>query len=230
MKAGKRRLGYAPTYYPGTTDILSAREVTVSIGQEASNIDVALAPLRTATINGTAFDSHGRVFQMVTLADEIRGEGFGSFGAASRANVGSDGRFSIAHVPAGHYKLEATTITANGNTVDPPEMAIVPIDVNGVDIDGASLVGSTGGSVTGKIVAASGQLPEDAGRAHSHHATVDGTAGASQAGDVRQSNGICGHQGRRHVCDGPCVRTGTYPTDPCRTGGRSRRSVTTVTT
>jgi hypothetical protein len=159
-EGGREQMAYAPTYYPGTTDVSSAREVTVAIGQDASNIDVALAPMRTTTISGTAFDSHGRAFPMVALAVEIRGEGFGSFGAVSRANVGSDGRFSIAHVPAGHYKIEASTLTANGNTVDPPEVAIVPIEVNGADIDGASLVGSTGGSVAGKIVTESGQLPK----------------------------------------------------------------------
>jgi hypothetical protein len=158
-EGGAEQMGYAPTYYLGTTTLSSAREISVAIGQEVANVDFALIPMRTAAISGTAVDSHGRPFTTVTLALETRGDGFGSFGAAARAPVGADGRFRIAHVAPGQYKLEASTLTANGNTVDPPEVAIVPIDVAGVDIDGVSLVGSTGGSVSGTIVSDSASLP-----------------------------------------------------------------------
>src|SRR5262245_19651399 len=133
-QGGAEQMGYAPTYYPGTTNIQSAREVTVTGGHEAANIDLALVPMRTATIRGTAVDSSGRPFPTIVVADEIRGEGFGSFGTIARANVAADGRFSIPHLPAGHYKLEASTLTANGQIVDPPEVAILPIDVSGTDI------------------------------------------------------------------------------------------------
>jgi Carboxypeptidase regulatory-like domain len=159
-EGGVEQIGYNPTYYPGTVNVSSAREITAALGQEVGNVDFALTPMRTARINGTAVDSHGRPFSMVMLADEIRGEGFGSFGAVARAQVGADGRFSIPHVPAGHYKLEASTLTSAGNSVDPPEIAILPIDVNGMNIDGVTLIGSTGGSVTGTIVTDSGALPK----------------------------------------------------------------------
>jgi protocatechuate 3,4-dioxygenase beta subunit len=159
-ESGTEQVGYAPTFYPATTAPAAAREIAVGIGQEVANVDVPLIPMRTATLSGTALDSQGRPLPTVVLAQEIRGEGFGSFGAAGRAAVGSDGRFRIAHVPAGHYKLEATTLTLNGSSVDPPEMAIVPIDVAGEDIDGLALVGSTGGFVSGRIVSDSAALPK----------------------------------------------------------------------
>jgi hypothetical protein len=39
--------GYAPTYFPGTTNAASAERVTVAIAQEAQNTDFALAPAST---------------------------------------------------------------------------------------------------------------------------------------------------------------------------------------
>jgi hypothetical protein len=115
--------------------------------------------MRTATITGTAVDSRGQPLQTVILAQEIRGEAFGLFGAAARASVGSDGRFTLPHVAAGEYKLEGTTLSASGNAVEPPEVAIMPITVNGEDVAGVSLVGSTGGFVSGRLVSDSGSLP-----------------------------------------------------------------------
>ena len=159
-EGGTEQFGYAPTFYPATTASAAAREIAVGIGQEVANVDVPLIPMRTATISGTALDSKARPLQTVVLAQEIRGEGFGSFGAAGRAAVGSDGRFSIAHVAPGQYKLEATTLTLNGSSVDPPEMAIVPIEVAGEDIDGLALVGSTGAFVSGRIMSDSAALPK----------------------------------------------------------------------
>jgi len=159
-ESGTEQMGYAPTFYPATTAPASAREITIGIGQEVANVDVPVIPMRTARISGTALDSNGRPLQTVVLAQETRGEGFGSFGMAGRATVGSDGRFTIAHVAPGQYKLEATTLSLNGSSVDPPEMAIVPIDVAGENIDGLSLVGSTGGFVSGRIVTDSDARPK----------------------------------------------------------------------
>jgi hypothetical protein len=158
-EGGLQQMGYAQTFYPGTTASSSAREISIGIGQEVLNIDIALTPARTATITGTAVDSRGRPFQMVALAQEIRGEEFGLFGGGERAPVAADGRFTVSHVVPGHYKLEATTLTPSGTAVEPPEMAIAPIDVAGDDVDGVSLVGSTGGFVNGKLVSDSTSLP-----------------------------------------------------------------------
>src|SRR3989442_7121859 len=53
-------LGYAPTYFAGTTTATDARRVTVRVGQEASDTDFALIPGRAATITGSAFESRGK--------------------------------------------------------------------------------------------------------------------------------------------------------------------------
>ncbi|HXI31629.1 MAG TPA: carboxypeptidase-like regulatory domain-containing protein, partial [Vicinamibacterales bacterium] len=66
-------MGYAPTYHPGTTRVTDARRVTVSLGKEASNTDVALQPGRAARLAGRAVDSHGRPFARVEVQSEVRG-------------------------------------------------------------------------------------------------------------------------------------------------------------
>jgi protocatechuate 3,4-dioxygenase beta subunit len=156
-------MGYAPTYFPGTSNITNARTITVGVGQEANNTDFALIPGRAASISGTAFDSRGRPFRNVNLAQEIRGEGFGSFGMIARATIGDDGRFTFSNIPPGQYKLEASTLQAAGVTDGAPEMAILPIDVSGSDIEHVVLTGSGGGSIRGQVVADTGTLPKTEG-------------------------------------------------------------------
>src|SRR5262245_9293718 len=163
--AGSNVMSYATTYFPGTTAIGDARRVTVGIGQETSRIDFPLSLARTARLSGTARDSRGRPFKQVMLAMELRGEGIGLFGAAARVDVGGEGRFTLLDVQPGHYKLQATTLQSSGPGDGPPEFAVLAVDVNGVDLDNLTLTGSTGGSVSGRIVADSGGLP-DLNRVH----------------------------------------------------------------
>jgi len=148
--------GYAPSYYPSTTNIGDARRLTVGIGQEASNNDIALIPGRAVSVSGTAFDSHGRPLagQSVSLTQETRGPGMGMFMSAGSGNVKPDGTFTIKSVPPGEFKLMARASGERGT-----EAATLPILVNGVDLDNVSLVTSSGGSITGQIVADTGGAP-----------------------------------------------------------------------
>lgn len=139
-------MGYAPTCFPGTTNVAGAKRITLGLGKEAGATDFSLIPGRAATVSGTAFDSKGRPFQMVNLAMEIRSEGGGLFGTAGTARVAPDGTFTIRDVAPGDYKLRASRSDAE------PELAILPIDVNGIDITNVSLNGSAGGTVSGRVV------------------------------------------------------------------------------
>jgi hypothetical protein len=67
--------GYAPTYYPGVEGTDNARRVTVGIGQEMGGTDFSLIPGRSASISGTALDSHGRPLagRNVSLNQEVAG-------------------------------------------------------------------------------------------------------------------------------------------------------------
>ena len=149
-----RVMGYAPTYYPGTTNSAEAGRITLGLGAEGA-VDLSLITGRAATISGTAFDSRGRPFPNVVVREEIRGDGFARFGGAKNATVAADGTFSIREVTPGEYKLVAST-----RDTDHPEAAIVPITVDSIDLTDVVLAGSEGGSITGQVLTDTGAVPE----------------------------------------------------------------------
>jgi Carboxypeptidase regulatory-like domain len=139
-------MGYAPTYFPGTTNVVDAKRITVGLGIEVSATDFSLIPGRAATVSGTAFDSKGRPFQNVNLALEIRSENGGLFGTAGNVKVTADGTFTLHDVAPGDYTLRASKQDTE------PEVAILPIVVAGIDLTNLSLTGSAGGTVSGHVI------------------------------------------------------------------------------
>jgi hypothetical protein len=149
-------MGFAPTYFPGTTHPSEARRITVQVAQRINDIDFGLVPARAAQISGTAFDSHGKPFTSVDVGEEVRGEDFASFGSVARATVNADGTFVIPNVPPGDYVLGA----ARGRDTADPEVALVDVTVNGVDIDNVALIGSAGATVSGRVITDDGGVPD----------------------------------------------------------------------
>ena len=124
----EQTFGYAPTYFPSTSNVNDGRRISVGIGQESSNNDIALIPGRAVTVSGIAFDSHGRPLagQSVTLMQETRGPGMSMVMSAGSSTVAPDGTFLLRNVPPVDYKLAARTSGDKGL-----EAAAVPILVNG---------------------------------------------------------------------------------------------------
>jgi hypothetical protein len=152
-------MGYMPTYFPGLTTPADARRVIVGLGQQVPAIDLSLIPGRAATVSGTAFDSQHRPFARVTIGDEIRGLGFASFRSGYSDTVAPDGSFTIPRVPPGEYRMYANRLAGDPAGGD-PEVAEMMIVVEGADIEGISLVGSGGGTVSGRVVAEGGTPPK----------------------------------------------------------------------
>ena len=150
--------GYMPTYYPGVGAPTQARRVTVNVGEWARAIDFQLVPGRAATVSGIALDSKGRPFSRVSLSEEIRGLGFGSFRGGPSGPVAPDGTFRIRDVPPGQYTLQTSRY---GRDADgPPEVALMEVFVDGTDLENLVLSGSNGGIVSGRVVSESGTLPK----------------------------------------------------------------------
>src|SRR5205823_1624405 len=101
-------------------------------------------------ISGIALDSHRRPFTHVDLGDEVRGLTFASFRAGPDVTVAADGTFTANNVPPGEFTLSAVRM-ANDPQGD-PEAAVMPLVVEGTDIEGITLNGSAGGTVYGRIV------------------------------------------------------------------------------
>jgi hypothetical protein len=167
QNGSRQMMGYAPTYFPRTTEPAAARRLTLREGQEAGRIDIALIPGRTATISGTAVDSQGRPFANVALKQEVRGQGVVFFGNVRRVEAAKDGTFTLWDAPPGEYELSATR---GGNY--PPEVIMYPIVVKGIDIEHLALIGSPGATVTGRVIGENGIVPSLLGL-RSGQATVD---------------------------------------------------------
>ena len=157
-KDGETVFGYMPTYFPGVSSGSDARRVTVGVGQEASGTDFSLNPGRAARISGTAMDSQGRPFTSVSLGTEIRGLQGASFGSAGGASVKPDGTFVINEVVPGEYTLSASRRT--GDPSGQPEVAEVSVVVDGNDVESIALVGSTGATVSGRVLAEGEPAPK----------------------------------------------------------------------
>jgi len=184
--AGKEvLLGYVPTYFPGVPNAGESRRVPVGIGQQVFGIDLALIAGRTAQVSGRAVDSEGKPFKRVSLNQEIRGFDFASFRSGPGANVGADGSFTIRDVPPGDYILTAARMEVDGA----PEVAQMPLTIDGTDIDSISLVGSGGGAVSGHLVAEDGALDFTTVRM-TIGPVIRGQASPSVLGAFRNSGGF----------------------------------------
>ena len=145
-------LGYAPSYYPGTTNALEARPVSVDVGQRLTNVELALVPGRTARISGVARDSQGRSLRNVSLEQSFRGPNGASFRMVGNAPVAPDGTFALRNIPPGEYAL---TATAQGSD----ESARLAIIVAGEDLDGVSLSATSGWRISGRVTEDAGLAP-----------------------------------------------------------------------
>jgi protocatechuate 3,4-dioxygenase beta subunit len=159
MENGKETvLGYMPTYFPGVAAPGEARRVNLAVGQETRGIDFSLVPGRTAKISGIALDSQRRPFTRVSLGIDVRGLGFGSFSAGPDVTVAPDGTFTANNVPPGEYTLSASRMADDPH--GEPEVAITRLVVEGTDIEGITLSGSAGGTVSGRFVVEGETVPK----------------------------------------------------------------------
>jgi Carboxypeptidase regulatory-like domain len=155
-KPPTERIGFLPTYYPGTGKQPEAQRIKVPLAQEVVIGDFAMVPGRVATISGTATTSTG-----VPLAGESvnRNQNFDSpsgstsFGMPG-AKVNPDGSFLIKDVTPGEYRL---SIRSPADKDRPAEGVTVTVNVLGEDVAGVMLVTTAGGSMAGRIISDTGE-------------------------------------------------------------------------
>jgi hypothetical protein len=142
------RSGYAPTYYPGTTDVAGAQRVTVGVGQTVTDISMVLSSTRTARVSGTAVDSQGRPLAGMVMALSRLGMFGGGPFAITPNRIRPDGSFTISGLTPGDYTLQ---VQSQGP--DPTgEFATADITVGETDITGVRLVATLPSNGSGRIV------------------------------------------------------------------------------
>jgi hypothetical protein len=97
----------ATTYFPGTTDQLAARPVAIQAGETINGIEITMQVTQAFRVSGRVVDENNAPVEgaMVMMFRESPS----APGPAGSARSRSDGRFTIPAVPAGTYRLNASS-------------------------------------------------------------------------------------------------------------------------
>jgi hypothetical protein len=153
--------GFAPTYFPGSTDLSKAQPLTVAAGQEITNLTFPLTPARMARISGRAVDEAGNpvggASLMLATAD---GSGVSDF-LITRAQGNPDGTFVLRNVPPGRFTLQGFGRPPAGGPMNlaAGPFGSLPLTVTGEDQAGLVLRITTGPSLIGRIVSDDPTVP-----------------------------------------------------------------------
>jgi uncharacterized protein (DUF2141 family) len=124
--AGVPVQGYAPVFYPGTTQVATAQAVRVGVSTEQLGIDFGLQRVALSTVSGQVVVPNGQsptTIQIRLLQSESGALGLGQ----QTARPAQNGSFSFRSVVPGQY-----TIFATANVVEPrtPGQAPTPVVQN----------------------------------------------------------------------------------------------------
>jgi hypothetical protein len=150
-------VGYAPSYYPGVTNLSEASRVTAGLSAEVGGVDFAVRLVPTVMVRGVVFQPDGTLAtgaQVMLLPDD---------GATSRdsilvARVQGGGTFEIRDVPPGRYTLRAAT--RGGGRGQRGGFGGRPVFASQrLDVDGLTLALSPGATLSGAVVFETTQEP-----------------------------------------------------------------------
>ncbi|MGH9816348.1 MAG: MSCRAMM family protein [Candidatus Acidiferrales bacterium] len=161
-RRGTRRRGpaesgdesYVPTYYPGVVDPNDAVPLEVEPGQEVSSIDFTLLPQRTVSVRGRVVASGATKGNTQVMLLPASGRAFAR-GRTREERVQPDGSFVIEGVAPGAYVLAAMQHDENVTAY-----ARESLEVGSSDVEGITLALTPNGSLSGRIIAEGGMLPE----------------------------------------------------------------------
>ncbi|HEV2425543.1 MAG TPA: carboxypeptidase-like regulatory domain-containing protein [Terriglobia bacterium] len=152
---GTEEEAYVPTFYPGTTDPVSAAAIAVDPGTEAEGIDIDVHPVRAVRVSGSVMNLSGGgstqnayVMLMPAGLDPRRRRPFGMMtaGRYSASAAGPRGEFEITGVPAGSYWA-----VANLQDSQRQYEGRVQVQVADADVQGVTIPVSAGANLTGHV-------------------------------------------------------------------------------
>jgi hypothetical protein len=148
------RTGYAPTYFPGTTDAMAAQRFTLKANQSVSQVEMTLIPVATVRVSGSIVDSKNAV---VTNGAVILMQARNDGPAMTMINASApirDGKFTFPSVAPGAYVLQRPPMNGPGG-----ETAALDLNVGNDDISDLLLITSPPIKVTGRIALEPGPQP-----------------------------------------------------------------------
>ncbi len=146
--------GYAPTYFPGTTNAADAQRVTVGLGEELSGIGFGLSLMPLATVSGRVVGMSGMELGGLVMAlpdDMVRQ----AMSQPRGAPVNADGTFELAGLAPGRYVL---SVGGRGRQNADAPTGRTAITVSGVDLSGVTIALAPPAVVRGVVQTDSGAV------------------------------------------------------------------------
>jgi hypothetical protein len=128
------RLGYAPTFYPGTPRQADAQRIAIKAGEEIAGISFVLSRQRTASISGVVRHPDGSSTMAFVIAREQSVDAL-MMDTDRVAVARADGAFQMSNLPLGSYVLEARPAFSPDTESGRTEVVLSGRDVTGVVID-----------------------------------------------------------------------------------------------
>jgi protocatechuate 3,4-dioxygenase beta subunit len=166
--------GYAPTYFPGTTNGSDAQKLSIAVGQEAQGTDFALLPVRLVKVTGTVIRSDGKPASGTLVNAVPRADNLG-FGPPSTARTDANGNFTLNSMGPGDYNLQtmnmqimtsdgggdtmAFRVTMGGPEGGESEFGSAPVTVSGDDVTNVIILTSKGATAAGRVTYEGGSKP-----------------------------------------------------------------------
>jgi hypothetical protein len=140
--------GYAPTFYPGTSDPAGAKAIELQAGTWLRGTDITLMKARTARVRGRVVDSDSkqRRVQGMSVSLERRGNESHYLYSYNFGSVDEQGNFEIRGVAPGAYYIDAN-LNADGKTFHAQQA----IDVHEGYIENVVLELQPGGELKGQL-------------------------------------------------------------------------------
>lgn len=146
--------GYAPTYFPGTTNAAEAQRITVGLAQEVGGIGFGLSLMRLSRVSGRLIGgAMGELPGMVmAMPDDAARMAMANLRGAP---VMGDGTFELNGLPPGRYTLVAGGRGRRGGDEPTGRLGIT---VAGVDLANVTIALMPPASVAGTVVTDSGKV------------------------------------------------------------------------
>jgi protocatechuate 3,4-dioxygenase beta subunit len=167
--------GYAPTYFPGTSNGAEAQKIAVGAGQEAANTDFALLPVRLVKVTGIVLSSEGKPVEGAMISAQPKNMDGAGMMMAGTGRSDKNGAFTISNISPGDYTLQSRSfqiqMSSGGDNMtfttriggpeggSDNEVGSLPITVGGEDLTNVVLVTAKGASATGRVTFEGGAPP-----------------------------------------------------------------------
>lgn len=143
--------GFAPTYYPGTSDLAAATPVRLEIGQELP-LSFQLTPARMARLAGRVVDAAGAPTHASVMLSSADSAGLSEF-FVTRGESEPDGSFVFRNVPPGKFTLQAygAQVVAGAGNLGASQFGWLPLIVDGTDQPDLTVRVAAGPSLKGRV-------------------------------------------------------------------------------